>query len=382
MPADDSQVRAALRAVEDPELGLSIVDLGEVAGVEQAGDRVVVHLALALPEEGWPSEPLLRRVEAAVGAVPGVTNVEVDRRAMTEAEAVDAARALKGEAAPNPLAVVDASARPAAPAPRRNPFTDASTRILAVASGKGGVGKSSVSTNLAVALAQRGRRVAAVDADVWGFSLPRMFGVDHPPGVIDDVIIPPRAHGVQLVSMGFFARDDQAVIWRGPMLHKALEQFLTDVHWGEPDVLVVDLPPGTGDVALSVAQLLPGAEVIVVTTPQPAAQRVAQRSAAMAERVNLAVIGVVENMSWFLGDDGKRYEIFGAGGGQELADSLRVPLLGQIPLVSALRVGGDVGNPITVSEPDSLAAQAFVALAEQVDTLAPRRIRHPELRIS
>ena len=233
-----------------------------------------------------------------------------------------------------------------------------------------------------MALAQRGRRVAAVDADVWGFSLPRMFGVDHPPGVIDDVIIPPRAHGVQLVSMGFFARDDQAVIWRGPMLHKALEQFLTDVHWGEPDVLVVDLPPGTGDVALSVAQLLPGAEVIVVTTPQPAAQRVAQRSAAMAERVNLAVIGVVENMSWFLGDDGKRYEIFGAGGGQELADSLRVPLLGQIPLVSALRVGGDVGNPITVSEPDSLAAQAFVALAEQVDTLAPRRIRHPELRIS
>jgi ATP-binding protein involved in chromosome partitioning len=224
--------------------------------------------------------------------------------------------------------------------------------------------------------------VAAVDADVWGFSLPRMFGVDHPPGVIDDVIIPPRAHGVQLVSMGFFARDDQAVIWRGPMLHKALEQFLTDVHWGTPDVLVVDLPPGTGDVALSVAQLLPGAEVIVVTTPQPAAQRVAQRSAVMAERVNLTVIGVVENMSWFVGDDGKRYEIFGAGGGQELAGTLGVPLLGQIPLVPALRVGGDVGLPITVSEPDSPAAAAFVDLAEQVDTMAPRRIRHPELRIS
>ena len=381
MPADDSQVRAALRAVEDPELGLSIVDLGQVAGVDQAGDRVVVHLALPLPEEGWPPDELIRRVEAAVGAVPGVAGVDVDRRPMTEGEAADAGRVLKGEPARNPLAVVDASAQ-SAPTPRRNPFTDASTRILAVASGKGGVGKSSVSTNLAVALAQRGRRVAAVDADVWGFSLPRMFGVDHPPGVIDDVIIPPRAHGVQLVSMGFFARDDQAVIWRGPMLHKALEQFLTDVHWGTPDVLVVDLPPGTGDVALSVAQLLPGAEVIVVTTPQPAAQRVAQRSAVMAERVNLTVIGVVENMSWFVGDDGKRYEIFGAGGGQELAGTLGVPLLGQIPLVPALRVGGDVGLPITVSEPDSPAAAAFVDLAEQVDTMAPRRIRHPELRIS
>jgi len=381
VPADDSQVRAALHAVEDPELGLSIVDLGEVAGVDRAGDRVVVHLALPLPEDGWPPEPLIRRVEAAVGGLPGVAHVEVDRRPMTEPETVDAARVLKGEAPPNPLAVLDASARPA-PTPRRNPFTDTSTRILAVASGKGGVGKSSVSTNLAVALAQRGRTVAAVDADVWGFSLPRMLGVDHPPGVIDDVIIPPRAHGVQLVSMGFFARDDQAVIWRGPMLHKALEQFLTDVHWGTPDVLVVDLPPGTGDVALSVAQLLPGAEVIVVTTPQPAAQRVAQRSAAMAERVNLTVIGVVENMSWFVGDDGKRYEIFGAGGGEELANTLGVPLLGQIPLVPALRVGGDIGQPITVSEPDSPAAAAFVALAERVDTMAPRRVRHPELRIS
>jgi ATP-binding protein involved in chromosome partitioning len=254
--------------------------------------------------------------------------------------------------------------------------------VLAVASGKGGVGKSSVTTNLAVALAARGHRAAALDADVWGFSLPRMFGVDHPPGLVDDVIVPPRAHGVQLVSMGFFARDDQAVIWRGPMLHKALEQFITDVHWNDPDQLLVDLPPGTGDVALSMAQLLPRAEVIVVTTPQPAAQRVAQRSAAMAERVNLPVVGVVENMSWFTGDDGKRYEIFGAGGGQALADQLGVPLLGQIPLVPALRAGGDEGRPITVAEPDSEAAAAFVAIAERLDALAPRRVRHPELRIS
>jgi ATP-binding protein involved in chromosome partitioning len=224
--------------------------------------------------------------------------------------------------------------------------------------------------------------MAALDADVWGFSLPRMLGVDHPPGLVDDVIVPPRPYGVELVSMGFFARDDQAVVWRGPMLHKALEQFLTDVHWGDPDQLIVDLPPGTGDVALSMAQLLPRAEVIVVTTPQPAAQRVAQRSAAMAEKVNLPVIGVVENMSWFTGDDGKRYEIFGSGGGRALADTLGVPLLGQVPLVSELRVGGDVGRPITVTEPDSEAARAFAAIAERLDAVAPRRVRHPELRIS
>jgi len=238
-----------------------------------------------------------------------------------------------------------------------------------------------VSTNLAIGLAARGHRVAAVDADVWGFSLPRMLGIDRPPGLVDDVIVPPSAHGVRLVSMGFFARDDQAVIWRGPMLHKALEQFLTDVHWGDPDVLVVDLPPGTGDVALSMAQLLPHAEVVVVTTPQPAAQRVAQRSAAMAEKVDLPVVGVIENMSWFTGDDGKRYEIFGAGGGRALADTLGVPLLGQIPLVSALREGGDTGRPITVTDPDSEAAQVFTAIAERIDTAAPRRIRRPELRI-
>ena len=209
-----------------------------------------------------------------------------------------------------------------------------------------------------------------------------MLGVDHPPGLVDDVIVPPRAHGVQLVSMGFFARDDQAVIWRGPMLHKALEQFLTDVHWAALDTLVVDLPPGTGDVALSMAQLLPRAEVVIVTTPQPAAQRVAQRSAAMAERVNLPVIGVVENMSWFIGDDGKRYELFGAGGGQTLADAVSVPLLGQVPLLPALRAGGDVGEPIVVADPDSVAARTFLEIAARIEGLAPRQIRHPELRIS
>jgi ATP-binding protein involved in chromosome partitioning len=266
---------------------------------------------------------------------------------------------------------------------RVNPFTDARTRVLAVASGKGGVGKSSVTTNLAVALAQRGQQVAAVDADVWGFSMPRMLGIDHAPVVIDDVIIPPEANGVNLISMGFFAREDQPVVWRGPMLHKALEQFLTDVHWDEPDFLVVDMPPGTGDIALSMAQFLPRAEVIIVTTPQPAAQRVAQRAAYMSQKVNLDVIGVIENMSWFRGDDGKSYELFGAGGGQELAEQLGVPLLGQVPLVPELRVGADEGRPIVVTNPDDEASQAFVRIAERIDLeLAPKKIYRPELKIT
>src|SRR5262249_14909564 len=262
-------------------------------------------------------------------------------------------------------------------------FQASRTRILAVASGKGGVGKSTVTTNLAVALAARGRQVGAVDADVWGFSMPRMLGISAPPGLVDDVIVPPEANGVRLVSMGFFAREDQAVIWRGPMLHKALEQFLTDVYWGDTDYLVIDMPPGTGDVSLSISQFLPRAEVIVVTTPQAAAQRVAQRAAAMAERVELEVIGVIENMSWFRGEDGTRYELFGAGGGAELAGELGVPLLGQVPLVPELREGGDEGRPVVVADPDSEATGVFRAIAERLDTdLAPRRIYSPELRLS
>ena len=196
--------------------------------------------------------------------------------------------------------------------PGENPFRTARTRVIAVASGKGGVGKSSVTANLSVALARMGKDVAAIDADVWGFSMPRMLGVENGPELTDEnLMIPPSGHGVRLLSMGFFVPEDQAVIWRGPMLHKALEQFLTDVAWGEPDYLVIDMPPGTGDVSLSMSQFLPRAEVVIVTTPQPAAQAVAQRAAAMAEKVELDVIGVVENMSWFRGDDGTRYEIFG-----------------------------------------------------------------------
>ncbi len=248
---------------------------------------------------------------------------------------------------------------------RAIPFAEAgnSTRVLLIASGKGGVGKSSVTANLAIALAQRGLQTAIVDADVWGFSIPRMLGVERPPTVIDQMVVPVEANGVRCISMGFFAREDQPVIWRGPMLHKALEQFLTDVHWDDPDYLLVDLPPGTGDISLSLSQFLPKSELLVVTTPQPAAQKVAQRAAFMAEKVNLTVRAVIENMSWFRGDDGKRYEIFGSGGGEALAEELGVPLLGQIPLVPELREGGDVGRPIIVADPTSETATIFGEMA-------------------
>ncbi|MFO7590096.1 MAG: P-loop NTPase [Acidimicrobiia bacterium] len=382
MPTSEGAVRGALEDVEEPLLRRSIADLGLVQGIAIDGSTVVVAVAEPIPDRGQWDE-LGARVRAAVGALAGVDRVEVDMRAMTDDELPGVARILKGEPPPDPLAVVDAAAGPdRAPRARVNPFTDSRTRVLAIASGKGGVGKSSVTTNLAIALAQRGRRVAVVDADVWGFSLPRMLGVSHPPDLIDDVLVPPEAHGVNVISMGFFTAEDQAVIWRGPMLHKALEQFLTDVHWAEPEYLVVDLPPGTGDISLSIAQFLPRAEVVVVTTPQPAAQKVAQRAAAMAAKVDLTVVGVVENMSWFRGDDGTRYEIFGAGGGADLADGLGVPLLGQIPLVLALREGGDVGSPIVVAHPDDETAVVFRSIAERLDDdLRPHRISHPDLRI-
>ena len=209
-----------------------------------------------------------------------------------------------------------------------------------------------------------------------------MLGVERPPTILDEMILPPESYGVRCISIGFFIEEDQPVMWRGPMLHKALEQFLTDVFWDEPDYLLVDLPPGTGDVSLSLASFMPRAEMYVVTTPQPAAQRVAQRAAFMAEKVNIEVKGVIENMSWFTGDDGARYELFGAGGGKELADRLEVPLLGQIPLLSALREGGDDGRPVTVTDPESEASRAFAAIAATVDTeLAPTRRHHPELKL-
>jgi ATP-binding protein involved in chromosome partitioning len=363
-------VLEALRPVEDPELHRSIVDLDMVRGVDVDGGTVKVTVALTVAGCPLRSE-ITRRVTEAVTPLDGVGSVDVDLTVMTDQERETLAGRLRHEHA-------GGDGQPV----RVNPFTDSATRVIAIASGKGGVGKSSVTTNLAVSLAQRGKNVAAVDADVWGFSMPRMLGIDHPPVVIDDVIVPPEANGVRLISMGFFAREDQPVVWRGPMLHKALEQFLTDVHWDEPEYLIVDMPPGTGDIALSMAQFLPRAEVIVVTTPQPAAQRVAQRAAYMAQKVNLDVIGVIENMSWFRGDDGKAYELFGAGGGQALADQLEVPLLGQVPLVPELREGADEGRPIVVTDPDDEASRAFTRLAERLDVeLAPKRVYRPELKI-
>jgi ATP-binding protein involved in chromosome partitioning len=255
------------------------------------------------------------------------------------------------------------------------------TRVIGVSSGKGGVGKSSVTVNLAVALAQKGREVGLLDADVYGFSVPAMLGVDRNPASIGELLIPPVVHDVRVLSMGFFVPDDQPVIWRGPMLHKALEQFLVDAYWGEPDYLLIDMPPGTGDVALSLGQYLPRTEVLVVTTPQLAAHRVAQRSALAAKTLKLPVRGVIENMSWFTGDDAKRYEPFGSGGGESLAESLGVPLLGKLPLITQIRQAGDEGRPVGVVDPDGEAARAFGELADRIESMGPARIYRTELSV-
>lgn len=378
MPTED-QIIEALRPVEDPELHKSIVDLGMVRFTRIDGASVHVEVALTVP--GCPlKNEIERRVGEAVHALDGVDSVRVTFDVMTDDERAKVREMMVGD----PQATAGSQAAHGHAEGRAIPFADPSskTRVLLVASGKGGVGKSSVTTNLAVSLAKRGHKTAIVDADVWGFSIPRMLGIDRPPVVIDSMLVPPEAHGVSCISMGFFAEEDQAVIWRGPMLHKALEQFLTDVYWDEPDFLVVDLPPGTGDISISLSQFLPRAEVYVVTTPQPAAQRVAQRAAFMAEKVNLEVKGVIENMSWFTGDDGKQYELFGSGGGEDLAGRIDVPLLGKVPLVPELREGSDTGRPIVSSEPGSEAAVAFDEIARAiVEDLAPTRRHHPELKI-
>jgi ATP-binding protein involved in chromosome partitioning len=255
------------------------------------------------------------------------------------------------------------------------------TRVVAVSSGKGGVGKSTVSTNLAVALARAGEKVGIVDGDIWGFSIPAMLGISHPPLMIGQKIVPPVAHGVKTMSMDYFVGDDKAVIWRGPMLHKAIEQFLKDVFWDDLGFLVVDMPPGTGDIAISMSQFLPRAQVLLVTTPQPTAQRVARRAALMAEQVDQEVIGVVENMSWFTGDDGTRYELFGAGGGAALAEELRVDLMAQVPLLPDMGRGADKGQPAVVSSPGSEAKAAFDELAKAVIAKRPRVRTNPALVI-
>ncbi len=360
----DDQLASVVGAVIDPELRVDLLQMGMLRAASAAG--AAAQVIVALPSEDWPvRDELEQRIVEASRQIDGVDSVAVEFTVMDEAEQA----ALRSQLIGDPSATAGSQQSHGHAEGRAVPFAEPGnrTRVLLIASGKGGVGKSSVTTNLAISLAKRGSRAAIIDADVWGFSIPRMLGVDRPPAVIDQMVVPVEANGVRCISMGFFAREDQPVIWRGPMLHKALEQFLTDVYWDNPDYLLVDLPPGTGDISLSLAQFLPKSELIVVTTPQPAAQKVAQRAAYMAEKVNLQVRAVIENMSWFTGDDGKKYEIFGSGGGKELADELEVPLLGQIPIVAALREGGDSGRPITVLDPENESSKVFFEMARLLE---------------
>jgi ATP-binding protein involved in chromosome partitioning len=393
MSIDESQVTAAVAAVADPELRRPLGELGMVGSVQTRRKRAAVEVAL--PVAHYPQvEELEERIRLAVGSVPGVDEVSVTTVVMDEGPRARLRMLLRGEA-------VEGGTQHAADdghdhghehggsplgheegRPNRFMLPRSKTRILGISSGKGGVGKSSVTVNLAVALARRGLDVGILDADVYGFSVPKMLGVTNDPLIIGDLVVPPTANGVRCLSMGYFVPDDTPVIWRGPMLHKALEQFLVDAYWGEPDYLLIDMPPGTGDVTLSLGQYLTKTEVYVVTTPQPAAERVAQRSAYAARKLKLAVRGVIENMSWFTGDDGKRYELFGAGGGTQLADELGVPLLAQVPLVSALRQGGDIGIPTVIAEPYGEVAKVFESLATSIIELGPARVYRKELSLS
>ena len=381
MPTHE-QVIDALRPVEDPELHRSIVDLGMVRDVRIDPDGTV-GITIALTVAGCPlRNEIQNRVGGALATLPGVTGHTLDFTVMTDQEREKVRELLHGHSHGHSHAPQNGHGHAEGrPVPFNQPGSR--TRPLLISSGKGGVGKSSVTVNLAVALSGMGYKVGVVDADIYGYSIPRMLGADRDPVVIDDMLVPPSNHGVTCISIGYFVPEGQAVIWRGPMLHKALEQFLADVFWDDPDFLLIDMPPGTGDIALSLSQYLPRAEVYVVTTPQPAAQKVAALSAAMAAKVNLPVKGIIENMSWFTGDDAKRYEIFGAGGGQELADELGVPLLGQLPLVPELREGGDNGSPIVVANPDSEAAQAFRAIATRIATeLKSKKVFSAALKVN
>lgn len=365
------QVIEALRPVEDPELHRSIVDLDMVHDVAVSSQGISLTITLTVP--GCPMRnEITDRVTKALTPLTESGEVSINFGVMTDAQRENVRTMLNG----NPGASAGSGQAHGHAEGRVVPFAakDSKTRVLLISSGKGGVGKSSVTTNLAVALAARGHTVGIVDADIYGFSIPRMLGAEREPVVIDGMLVPPENYGVRCISIGYFVPEGEAVIWRGPMLHKALEQFLTDVFWDEPDYLLIDMPPGTGDIALSLSQYLPRGEVFVVTTPQDASQKVARLSAAMAKKVNLTVRGVIENMSWFTGDDGKRYELFGAGGGAELSAELEVPLLAQIPLVPKLREGGDNGNPIAAVDPESEAGAAFHALAAQIEAMKPKKV--------
>mgnify|MGYP003334167961 FL=1 len=369
----------ALRPVHDPELNRSIVDLDMVRDVTV--NDGVVSLTVTLTIAGCPlRNEIQQRVNNAVRPLAGVKDVQLNFGVMTDEERAALREKLHG----SPAATAGSTQAHGHSQGRAIPFAQpgSKTRPLLISSGKGGVGKSSVTTNLAVALAAAGHTVGVVDADIYGYSIPRMLGADRDPVVIDQLLVPPQSYGVRCISIGYFVPEGQAVVWRGPMLHKALEQFLTDVYWDEPEFLLIDMPPGTGDIALSLSQYLPRAEVYVVTTPQEAAQKVARLSAAMAKKVNMSVRGVIENMSWFTGDDGKRYELFGSGGGKSLASELGVPLLAQIPLVNQLREGGDDGKPIAAVAPQSEVGRVFAELARQIVEMRPKKVFSQALKVN
>ena len=354
-------VRTALAKVNDPEIRRPITDLGMVKDVQVDPDGVV-RVGVYLTVAGCPMrETITNDVTAAVKALGGVSTVAVELDVMSPEQRKGLQETLRGGVA-----------EPVIPFAQPGSLT----RVYAVASGKGGVGKSSVTVNLAASLAARGLSVGVVDADIYGFSIPRMLGVVGKPTQVESMIMPPQSHGVKVISIGMFTPGNTAVVWRGPMLHRALQQFLADVWWGDLDVLLMDLPPGTGDIAISVAQLVPSAEILVVTTPQQAAAEVAERAGSIALQTHQRVVGVVENMSWLELPDGQRMEIFGSGGGQAVADALTrslgasVPLLGQVPMDTGLREGGDVGLPLVLSNPASPAAMALTRVA---DGLAARR---------
>jgi ATP-binding protein involved in chromosome partitioning len=355
---DRTSIEATLRGVIDPELGADIVELGMVKGVDIDGGSVDIHIALtiaACPMRDQIEQDVVRKVSA----IPGVDRVDVHIAAMNQEERsrlMDRARQ---------------RARENATPTRVSPLT----RVIAVSSGKGGVGKSSLSVNLAAAIADQGFEVGLLDADIWGFSVPRMLGATEArlQAGDDRRIVPAEAQGIHVVSTGLIVEDEQmALMWRGLMLSKALEQFLTDVAWPQDlDYLILDMPPGTGDIQMALARLLPQAELVVVTTPQLAAQRVAARVADMARRSHMPVVGVVENMSGFTTEDGRHYPLFGAGGGQQLADDLGVPLIGQVPLDPFVVEGGDQGTPVVRAHPESPAAFALAETAKRLTELVP-----------
>jgi len=351
------QVTAALATVEDPEIHQPITELDMVKSVDIAADGQVA-VVVWLTVSGCPMRAeITDRVTRAVAAVAGVTGVSVELDVMSADQRSALSTRLRGGQAVRDI-----------------PFAQPGslTKVFAVASGKGGVGKSTVTVNLAAAMAARGLAVGVVDADIYGHSIPRMLGADGKPTQVDAMIMPPSAHGVRVISIGMFTPGNSPVVWRGPMLHRALQQFLADVYWGDLDVLLMDLPPGTGDIAISVAQLVPSAEILVVTTPQAAAAEVAERAGTIALQTHQRIAGVVENMSWLELPDGTRLEVFGSGGGAAVAAALTrsvgsdVPLLGQVPMDTALREGADDGVPLVLSSPDSPAAAVLRDVADRL----------------